>query len=82
MEVYQMVDNIIESSLLSEFELEVYENPDMTLEDLNKLYLTLSQKYGIYYNDRMTDPPHLQLSLLLYRVCHIRFYVAGYIDPF
>ena len=65
MEVYQMVDNIIESSLLSEFELEVYENPDMTLEDLNKLYLTLSQKYGIYYNDRMTelytwvDIPHI-----------------------
>lgn len=55
MEVYQMVDNIIEASLISEFELEVYENPDMSLEDLNKLYLTLSNKYGIYYNDRMTE---------------------------
>lgn len=65
MEVYQMVNNIVNASLLSEFELEVYENPDMTLEDLNKLYLKLSQQYGMYYNSGITelytwaDVPHI-----------------------
>lgn len=65
MEVYQMVNNIVNASLLSEFELEVYENPDMSLDELNKLYYNLSRKYGIYYNSGITelytwvDVPHI-----------------------
>lgn len=64
-EVYQMIDNIVNASLLSEFELKVYENPDMSLEELNKLYLSLSESYGIYYNRNIkelytwVDVPHI-----------------------
>lgn len=54
-EVYQMIDNIVNASLLSEFELKVYENPDMSLEELNKLYLSLSESYGIYYNQNIRE---------------------------
>ncbi|MCM1127528.1 MAG: DUF6044 family protein [Lachnospiraceae bacterium] len=54
-EVYQMIDNIVNASLLSEFELKVYEDPDMSLEELNKLYLSLSESYGIYYNQNIRE---------------------------
>ncbi len=71
-EVYQMIDNIVNASLLSEFELEVYENPDMSLEELNKLYLSLSESYGIYYNRNIrelytwVDVPHVFSSPCYY----------------
>ncbi len=64
-EVYQMVQNVIDAALISEFELQVYKNPGMTLEDMNKLYLSLSEKYGIYYNSSINevyswvDIPHI-----------------------
>lgn len=54
-EVYQMASNTIQAALISEFEIQVYENPDMTLEELNELYLNLSNKYGIYYDSRITE---------------------------
>ena len=60
------------ASLLSEFELKVYENPDMSLEELNKLYLSLSESYGIYYNRNITelytwvDTPHIFSSPCYY----------------
>lgn len=54
-EVYQMAQNTIQSALISEFEIQIYENPNMTLEDMNKLYLNLSRKYGIYYDQKMTE---------------------------
>lgn len=54
-EVYQMAQNTIQSALISEFEIQIYENPNMTLEDMNKLYLNLSRKYGIYYDSKMTE---------------------------
>lgn len=54
-EVYQMAQNTIQAALISEFEIQVYENPRMTLEDMNKLYLNLSGKYGIYYDSKMTE---------------------------
>jgi oligoendopeptidase F len=65
MEVYQMANNTIQASLISEFEIRAYENENMSLEDLNKLYLNLSEKYGMYYNSSITelynwvDIPHI-----------------------
>lgn len=72
MEVYQMVENIINASMLSEFEIQVYEDPDMTLEEMNKLYLKLSESYGIYYNQNIkelytwVDVPHIFSSPCYY----------------
>lgn len=50
-QVYRMSSDIIDIALLSEFEIEAYKHPEMSLEDLNKLYLNLSEQYGIYYVD-------------------------------
>lgn len=71
-EVYQMATNTVDPALLSEFEIEVYKNPDMTLEEMNKLYLELSEEYGIVYNKFVTegyfwvDIPHLFSSPCYY----------------
>ncbi|MDO4463167.1 MAG: DUF6044 family protein [Bacillota bacterium] len=54
-QIYELLDAIVSAALVSEFEIEVYRNPDMTLEDMNKLYLNLSEKYGSYYADEITE---------------------------
>ena len=54
-QIYQLLDSIVGAALVSEFEIEVYRNPNMTLEDMNKLYLNLSEKYGSYYADEITE---------------------------
>lgn len=54
-EVYNMSVGIIDIALLSEFEIEAYKHPEMSLEDLNKLYLNLSKKYGIRYVDGIDE---------------------------
>lgn len=72
MEAYQMVDHIISASMLSEFEIQVYKDPDMTLEEMNKLYLKLSESYGTYYDDSIkelytwVDVPHVFSSPCYY----------------
>lgn len=48
-EVLNMLDSIVNVLLVSEFEVEVYSDPDMSLEDINKLYLNLSARYGSRY---------------------------------
>ena len=55
MEVYNMAESTIETSLVSEFEIRVYENPGMTLDDMNKLYFNLAAKYGIYYTNKDSE---------------------------
>ncbi|MBQ8597596.1 MAG: hypothetical protein IJ409_07410 [Lachnospiraceae bacterium] len=54
-QVYNMSTGIIDIALLSEFEIEAYKHPEMSLEDLNKLYLNLSEQYGIYYVDGIDE---------------------------
>ena len=64
-EVYQMLQNTVDAALISEFEISVYQNPDMSLEDMNKLYLELSKNYGMEYHKLVTelytwvDIPHI-----------------------
>ncbi len=55
MEVYQMAENTVEAAMVSEFEIQVYENPGMTLADMNKLYYNLAAKYGIYYDENISE---------------------------
>lgn len=54
-EVYNMAQNTIQAALISELEIQIYQNPNLSLEDINKLYLNLSRKYGIYYDSRVTE---------------------------
>ena len=50
-----MAQNTIQAALISELEIQIYQNPNLSLEDINKLYLNLSRKYGIYYDSRVTE---------------------------
>lgn len=54
-EVYQMLQNTVEAALISEFEIRVYQEPDMSLADMNKLYLELSESYGMEYHPLVTE---------------------------
>lgn len=71
-DVCSMAQNVIDTALISEFEIEVYENPDMSLEDMNKLYLKLSNRYGRYYVSQIKelytwcDVPHIFTSPCYY----------------
>ena len=71
-QVYRMASGIVDIALLSEFEIEAYKHPEMSLEDLNKLYLNLSKQYGIYYVDGIdalytwTDTSHVFSSPCYY----------------
>lgn len=48
-EILFMLDNVVDALQVSEFEIEVYTHPDMSLEDINKLYLKLAGRYGNRY---------------------------------
>lgn len=74
-EVYQMAENTIEAALLSELEIQIYQNPGMSLEDINKLYLNLSAKYGIYYDSRITE---LYSWVDISHIFHSPCYYIGY----
>lgn len=71
-DVYSMADNAISTALISEFEIAAYENPDMTLEELNKLYLQLSRRYGMQYDSKIkelytwSEVPHIFTSPCYY----------------
>ena len=54
LDVYDLTNGILNDALIAEFEIEVYENPDMTLDKLNRLYLKLSNSYGFFYNEAIT----------------------------
>lgn len=54
-DVYCMAENAVSVAIVSEFEIKAYENPDMTLEELNRLYYSLSTKYGIRYNTQIGE---------------------------
>ena len=71
-DVCNMAGNAVQAALISEFEIEVYENPDMSLQELNELYLKLSKRYGMYYTSEIKelynwcDVPHLFTSPCYY----------------
>ncbi len=48
-----MVDSVLEGCMYDEFQTEIYRNPDMTLDEMNELFLELSLAYG--YADRGDD---------------------------
>lgn len=71
-DVCSMVQNVTEASLVSEFEIMVYENPDMSLEEMNQQYLALAKKYGHTYAPQVKELytwceiPHLYASPCYY----------------
>lgn len=48
-EICAMVSNVLSACMIGEFEQAVYENPDMTLEELNKLFSDIQDTYENAY---------------------------------
>jgi len=46
-----MLDSVLDGCLYDEFQMEVYAHPDMTLEEVNRLFKDLSQDYGYAYGE-------------------------------
>ena len=47
--LYNILDSILEGCLYDEFQTAVYENPELSVEELNRLFKTLSEEYGYSY---------------------------------
>lgn len=72
LQVYAMAEGIADAARISEFEIAAYENPDLTLEELDELYRDLSEKYGFYGDAQdlraniWTEIPHIYSSPCYY----------------
>lgn len=42
------LENIFDGCIMDEFQRRLYENPDMTLSEINRLYRDISAEYGVY----------------------------------
>ena len=49
--LWNMLDTIMDGCLYDEFQATVYQNPDMSLEEINRLYIELSEEYGYQYDE-------------------------------
>ncbi|MEZ4357475.1 MAG: hypothetical protein R2876_02435 [Eubacteriales bacterium] len=47
--IYDMISSIVEGCMFDEFQVAVYNAPDMTLDEINLLYEDISSEYGIDY---------------------------------
>lgn len=60
--VWNMLDTIADGCLYDEFQATIYQNPDMSLEEINQLYKELSQQYGYLYDDDDEGYDWIQVS--------------------
>lgn len=49
--LWNMLETIMDGCLYDEFQATVYQNPDMSLEEINRLYKELSEEYGYQYDE-------------------------------
>ena len=45
----ELMVNVVDGAIYDEFQREVYENPDMTLDEINQLFADLQEEYGNPY---------------------------------
>ena len=53
--LYNILDSVLEGCLYDEFQAAVYENPELSLEELNRLFKELSEEYGYAYEDGVEE---------------------------
>lgn len=55
--LYNILDSVLDGCLYDEFQAAAYRNPDLTVEDLDRLFKVLSEEYGYFYDPGVeTDP--------------------------
>lgn len=47
----ELLMNVVDGAIYDEFQREVYENPDMTLDEINALFAEIQEEYGSTYID-------------------------------
>ena len=55
--LYNILDSILDGCLYDEFQTEVYQNPELTVEELNLLFKELSEEYGYSYDAGAEEDP-------------------------
>lgn len=53
--LYNILDSVLEGCLYDEFQAVIYENPELSLEELNRLFKELSEEYGYAYEDGVEE---------------------------
>jgi len=60
--LWNMLDTVADGCLYDEFQATVYQNPDMSLEEINRLYKQLSEQYGYSYEEDEEGYDWIQVS--------------------
>lgn len=55
--LYNILDSILDGCLYDEFQTAAYQNPEMTAEELNRLFKALSEDYGYSYGPGVDADP-------------------------
>lgn len=55
--LYNILDSILDGCLYDEFQTAAYQNPEMSVEELNILFQTLSREYGYSYDSGAEGDP-------------------------
>lgn len=55
--LYNILDSILDGCLYDEFQTAAYQDPEMTVEELDRLFLRLSEEYGYSYDSGTEADP-------------------------
>lgn len=55
--LYNILDSILDGCLYDEFQTAAYQNPDMSVEELDRLFKDLSEDYGYSYDPGVESDP-------------------------
>lgn len=75
--IYRMLESIITGAKISEFESTIYQNPDMTLDEINQLYKDISEDYGTEYYGKDVDYTWVDISHLIMAPCYYVSYMTS-----
>ena len=74
--IADMLATILDGSVIDEFESEVYKNPKMSLEEMNRTFKQINASYGLDYDGNETDQDYLWTDIP--HVFHSPGYYASY----
>lgn len=55
--LYNILDSVLDGCLYDEFQTAAYQNPEMTVQELDRLFKELSEDYGYSYNPGVEEDP-------------------------
>lgn len=74
--INEMLATVMDGSVIDEFESEVYKNPKMTLEEMNRTFKQINASYGLDYDESENDQDYLWTDIP--HIFHSPGYYASY----